>query len=164
MVEDLEMWHKFLSDQSAYCRTFSDFEVIHPNDIGFFMDSSRNFTLGFGSFCGKSWMYGQWPEQYFELDSSIQYLELLAQVAGILAWGKNFRNQKVLRYCDNESVVAMINNMASTCCNCMVLIRILVLHILKINLQLSAVYVKSWDNEIADSLSRLQFERFHRLT
>ena len=46
---DLTMWKNFLQHPSAFFRPFSDFDSsIDPEQIGFFMDSSRNFGLGFG--------------------------------------------------------------------------------------------------------------------
>ena len=67
-------------------------------------------------------------------------------------------------FCDNEAVINMVNNNSSTCKNCMVLIHFIVLQCLIHNVKLSAKYVDTKTNEIADSLSRFQqgcFERPH---
>ena len=95
---------------------------------------------------------------------SIQYLELFAQVAGVLAWGYHFANHKVVIHCDNNSVVAMINNTSSSCKNCMILLRILTHHCLVINLKIFAKHIETQKNGISDSLSRFQANRFERLT
>ena len=109
-------------------------------------------------------MQGQWPNEFKDSDPSIQYLELFAQTAGFLAWSDKLANKQVLIYCDNSSVVTMINNTTSSCKNCMVLIRILVYHCLTLNIKLMARHVKTHLNGIADSLSRFQMRRFHELT
>ena len=67
-------------------------------------------------------------------------------------------------FCDNQSVVAMVNNNSSSCKNCMVLIRILVLHSMKMNARVYAKYVTSRDNKILDLLSRLKIDTFKKLT
>ena len=164
---DLQMWRSFLQHPAAFFRPFSDFDTtIQPTEIGFYMDASRNFELGFGGTCLKhgKWMQQKWPANLKQLEPSIQYLELYAQVAGVLAWGHFFQNSKVLLHCDNNSVVSMINETTSTCCNCMVLIRILTFHCLVINLKVVAEHIVTQKNEIADSLSRFQYKRFNKLT
>ena len=128
------------------------------------MDSSCNFNLGFGGICGTHWMSAQWPAEMALLEPSIQYLELFAQTAGILAWGHLFRNKPVVIYCDNESVVSMINLTSSSCKNCMVLIRIVVYTCLTLNLKITAKWVSTKANEIADSLSRLNYKKFFDIT
>ena len=57
----------------------------------------------------------------------------------------------------------MINNVTSGCKNCMVLVRLTVLHGMLNNIKISAKYVESKRNKIADSLSRLQFQQFATL-
>ena len=150
---------------SVYARDFADFsKTFLADEIEFYMDASKNFELGFGRYCEKSWMYGIWGPVVADLDPSIQYLELYAQTAGILAWISRFKNRRVVIFCDNQSVVHMINNTSSSCPNCKVLIRIIVLYSLIYNVRIFAKYVESLKNEIADSLSCLQFNRFYELT
>ena len=122
-LADLRMWNSFLSHPSAFARPFIDFnEIVEVTDIAFFMDASKNF----GGICfNKHWMRERWPKEFAKVDPSIQYLELFAQTAGNLAWGNHLANKCILVHCDNSSVVYMINNSSSSCCNCMVLIRIL---------------------------------------
>ena len=56
-------------------------------------------------------------------------------------------------FCDNTSAVEMINNTTSSCQNCMVLIRILVLESLKSNVRVFAKYISSKANAYSDALS-----------
>ena len=65
-------------------------------------------------------------------------------------------------FCDNKSVVSMINATTSSCKNCMFLIRLLVLSGLVDNRRVFACHVRGRDNKLADSLSRLDLDRFWR--
>ena len=56
------------------------------------------------------------------------------------------------------AVVHMINKMTSGSKHCMKLIRVLVLNGLQFNRRLSAKFVDTKSNGIADSLSRLDFK------
>ena len=67
-------------------------------------------------------MQESWGKDTADLDPSIQYLELFALVAAVLAWISRFQNRSVTIFCDNQSVVAMVNNTTSKCINCMTLI------------------------------------------
>ena len=157
------MWSEFLTDQTAYCREFMDFnDVIYPENISFAMDASG--TLGFGGRCGTSWMQGAWGNLVNDLNPSIEYLELFALVAGVLAWMHKYANRKVVLYTDNKSVYFMVNKTSGGSKNCMVLIRKLVIHCLKFNVRVYARHLKSKQNAIADSISRFQHKRFLRLT
>ena len=109
-------------------------------------------------------MYGQWdPDFIVGQDPSIEYLELFALTATVLNWIHRFKNRRVILFCDNQSVVHMINNTSSSCRNCMVLIRKVVLKSLKENVRVFARYVRSKDNTAADLLSRLKIRQFKSL-
>ena len=93
------------------------------------MDASKNADLGFGGYCEDQFMQGAWGRCLFEhLDPSIQYLELFVLTAGVIQWAHKFVNKRIVVFSDNNSVVSMVNSTSSSCKNCMVLIRILVLH------------------------------------
>ena len=165
MQSDLGMWETFLWHQSAFCRPFADFaKKIYAQDIKFAMDASKNSSLGFGGHCGLEWMQYRWGNFIKLHNPSIQYLELFALVAGILAWIHKFPNRTVLVKTDNKSVKSMVNRTMSKCRNCMVLVRKLVLHSLIHNVKIRAVYLRSAKNKIADSLSRFQNSRFSKLS
>ena len=98
-----------------------------------------------------------------ENDPSIEFLELFAVTAEILAWIHKFTNKKSQYSVTIRQCVAMLNNSSSKCKFCMKLIRIIVLQELIFNIRIRGKYVESKKNEIADSLSRLQFDRFYKL-
>ena len=82
---------------------------------------------------------------------SIEYLELFAVTVGILLWIKRFQNCRIVLYCDNISVVYMLNKSTLSCMNCMALIRLITLECLLQNMRIYAEYVQSADNNLADS-------------
>ena len=164
MRSDLHLWLVFLSHPSIYCRPFIDFDDPEYQELEFYSDPSRNFSLGFGGYCGNSWMMQHWDQFTEHVQPSIGYLELYAAVAAILAWINRFRNKHTKIFVDNQSVMHMVNNTTGGCKNCMVLIRIMVLECMYHNISIKAEYVKSADNSIADALSRADWKSFNRLT
>ena len=166
MLIDLQIWEQFLMHPSAFFWPFSDFNTEPVQQLIFYSDASRNFSLGFGAFFDKSWMQAWWTKVQIteELNLSIQYLELYAVTAAVITWLHRFQNKKVVIFCDNEAVVNILNNTMSSCKNCMVLVRFVVLQILLYNVKLFVKYVNMKWNEISDSLSHFQNDRFRRLT
>ena len=77
--------------------------------------------------------------------------------------GKQLENIRMALYCDNESVVYMVNSQSSSCKNCMYLLRALILDNLIHNRRVFARHLRSEENYLSDALSRLQFKRFWRL-
>ena len=125
MRRDLQMWWKFLTHPDVYCRSFIDFTNFSAIDVDLFSDASKSLKCGgLGAVCGNQWMIQPWNYKFLkEQEPSIEYLELFAVTAAVLSWLHKFRNMHIHLFCDNMSVVHMINNSSSTCKNCMVLIR-----------------------------------------
>ena len=106
-------------------------------------------------------MFQQWDLDFMVKNKpSIQYLELYAVTAAVTAWIHKLKNRRVSIFTDNDSVKTMLNTNTSSCKNCMVLIRIIVLLQLIHNTRIYAKHVKSEDNGPADDLSRLKIRKF----
>ena len=165
MRSDLLMWEKFLQHPSIYAREFMDFaSTLNVVEISMFSDASRNPDLGYGGVVGTSWMYGMWNKEFFiKFKPSIAYLELYALVGTVVNWIHHYRNRRIILFCDNQSVVEMVNKTTSSCKNCMVLIRILVLKSLMGNVRVFAKYQKSKENVVSDLLSCIQITKFKAL-
>ena len=73
------------------------------------------------------------------------------------------QGKRVIFWCDNEAVVAIINRQTSHCAKIMKLVRFLVLRCLEFDIHFKARHVPGVDNSIADALSRFQMDRFRRL-
>ena len=110
-------------------------------------------------------MWEQWVPNFIkDLNPSIAYLELFAMCVGILAWGHQLTNTRVVIFCNITSVRDMWNVQTSGCPNCMFLIRTLVSDNLVYNRRIKVKYVRSADNDQADALSRFQFDSFFKLS
>ena len=165
MKQDLKMWETFLKDPSAYARSFIEFNtILVAQELNFYSDASKNPDLGFGGRFDQDYMYAKWNKNFIlENDPSITYLELFALTAAFLAWGHRLSNKRVILYCDNLGACAIVNHTTSSCKNCMVLVRMLVLHQLKYNCRVYARWVSTTKNGPADSLSRLKIDKFLKL-
>ena len=83
--------------------------MLKADEIEFYTDATRNFSLGFGGYCGNSWMISSWSDFTASVNPSIEYLELYAVAAAVLVWIRRFQNRRVIIFCDNISVVYMLN-------------------------------------------------------
>ena len=162
---DLMVWRQFLMTPNRYYRPFMEVKSINAEDIDMFSDASGNYSLGFGTYCGPEWTFGQWDHDFCSrYKPSIEYLELFGVLVAVLNWIRLFENRRVVLFCDNESVVHMINNSSSNCKNCIVLLRLLVAESINMNVRVFAKHVGTKLNGKADALSRLDFDRFRRLS
>ena len=161
---DLLIWKRFLSHPNVFARPFAEYGECTAEEVLLYSDASGNFRKGFGAWCQNSWMFSVWSYEFMcKNDPSIEYLELFAVTAAVITWLHRFPNKHIYLFCDNESVCRMINNSSSSCRNCMLLLRLIVMGGLWVNTKVSARHVNTKDNGIADSLSRLDFKRFYRL-
>ena len=162
---DLEVWKHFLTYPDSFYRPFMEAVSLTAQDIDMYSDASGNYRLGFGSYCGPEWTFGQWDEVFCKQQKpSIEYLELFAVTVGVLNWIKIFKNKRIYLFCDNEAVVHMINNSSSKCKNCMVLVRLITAESMICNVRVFAKHVGTKQNGKADALSRLDFKRFWELS
>ena len=164
MKMDLEMWQIFLNHPSIYVRKFIDMDKFTTSqDVDFYTDASANPKLGCGGISGDNWFIWQWDEKFIkEVKPSINNLELYAVTVGITSWIHKYKNQRIFIFCDNMSVVQMINATTSNCKNCMVLLRIIVLHALTNNVKVNVKHVPGVLNCFSDMLSRMQYKQFWR--
>ena len=164
---DSEVWLSFLQSELSRVvnRPMIDCaEKTFACDIGFYSDASAVVDLGFGRILKDQWIFGRWGIEFMcQEKPSIEFLELFALSAGILTWREQLSNCRIIVHCDNQAVVAMINNISSSCPNCMHLIRKLVLDGLKCNRRVFATYISSKNNGPSDALSRIQLNRFRKI-
>ena len=78
-------------------------------------------------------------------------------------WGCSLSNKKVLFHIDNQAVVAILNKKSSKSKNVMTLIRKLVLVTIKYNILIKAQYIPGKLKNIADALSRFNWQLFVEL-
>ena len=124
---DCKIWLYFLQENDTVCRPFADFSrAISAKKIQFASDASKNPHLGFGCVYKSNWTFAQWEPGYIrKYNPSIAYLELYALCVAMLIWGHHLANGRFIIWCDNKSTCTMVNSGASSCCNCMFLLRTL---------------------------------------
>ena len=156
------VWLHFLLDQESVSRPFIDFtQTLRADKINFFTDASGAENLGFGAIFGENWTFHRWDPGFIaNCKPSIEFLELYVLTIAIDLWADKLRNRRVVVFCDNKSVVGMINKTASPCMHCMKLIQIITLKSLICNVRFFADYVSTKDNFLADALSRMDLKRF----
>ena len=161
---DLAIWKQFLLFPNVFSRPFMDLNTVTAEELDMYSDASGSFRKGFGALCENEFTFSQWDYDFMLLaQPSIEYLELFGVTVAVLIWLKNFQNMRIVLFCDNESVVRMINNSSSKCKNCMVLIRLITLESMVRNTRIYAKWVSTRNNGKSDALSRLQFKRFRSL-
>ena len=161
---DCSMWLNFLSDQSVVNRPFMDLsKSVISQELNFYTDSSGSERLGFGIIFMNRWSFGKWEPGFIKrYNPSIQFLELFALCVGIFIFQENLSNTRITVFCDNKSVVGMVNTTVSGCGFCMGLLRMLTINNMKYNRRVFCEHVEGIKNEQADNLSRLNFTDFFR--
>ena len=165
---DIDIWLRFLKSglTAAVNRPMIDVltsYLVPSTEVGFYSDASAAGNCRFGIILGKCWIQGFWPNGFIAIQKpSIEFLELYALTVGIIAWNKKLRDGRFCVHCDNKAVVQMINNMMSSCKNCMFLLRLLTLDGLYYNRKLTAFYINTKLNMLTDALSRGQMQRFQK--
>ena len=124
--DDCSVWLQFLRSDviSVVNRPYVDFaSSTIAEELQFFSDALLNSSLGFGARFDREWTYAQWPCDFITVcKSSIEYVELYALVLTAYVWSHKLSNRRVIVYCDNESVMYMVNDSMSSCANCMILL------------------------------------------
>ena len=158
--KDLTMWKAFLAGWNG--RSFFLDTTITPSpDMELYTDASG--SVGFGGYFNGKWFQGKWlPHMQLnkERGISIEWQELFPIVVACAIWYPYFSGKRIQFWCDNESVVAIINSGHSRAPRIMDLLRFLVLISMKHHFFVRARHVPGVSNEIADALSRFQVARF----
>jgi hypothetical protein len=88
---------------------------------------------------------------------------MIPVLLSVYLWGGMLKGMKILLHIDNEALVSVINRQTSRSKRLMFLIRKFVLLCMKLEICFRAVHISSESNEIADSISRMQWTRFRQL-
>ena len=158
--KDLKMWKAFLANSNG--RSFFLNTTVTPSpQMELYTDASG--TIGYGGYFNGKLFQGRWL-RHMQLSRvtgiSIEWQELFPIVVACAIWYPHFSGKRIQFWCDNESVVAIINSGHSKAPRIMDLLRFLVLLSMKHNFYGRARHVPGIVNEIADALSRFQDTRF----
>ena len=160
--KDLHMWQKFISGWNG-AAFFLSSTWIDSDTLSLYTDASG--AIGFGGIFRSKWFQGRWQthQQLGTTGISIAWQELFALVVACHLWGSEFSNRRILFFCDNESVVNIVNSKRSRIPRVMDLLRHLTLLTLKHNFYVRVKHIEGKKNLVADALSRFQMDRFHVL-
>ena len=125
--KDLNMWQAFLSGWNGRS-FFLDSTVTPSPKLELFTDAAS--TVGFGGYFNGKWFQGRWlPHMVLSKEKgiSIEWQELFPIVVACAIWYPHFAGKRLQFWCDNESVVAVINSGHSKAPRVMDLLRFLVL-------------------------------------
>jgi len=157
---DLSIWSSFLDNWNGV--SYFPCEGQLDSELHLYTDASGN--IGCAGSLKSAWFSFPWPKNFVLSDrrtnDSIALRELIPVVISCLTWASAFRSRTVILHCDNQSVVEIINARRSRVVVLNRLLRTLVLSELTSDYSVTAIYIPTEDNIVADSLSRLDFQRF----
>lgn len=163
---DLAMWLNFLDQYNGV--SFFPHNMWLSNDtLNLFTDSAGSPSLGCGAYYSGRWLFLKWSDIWPLHDADIfldmTFLELVPVYLAFSVWGTFFKHHKIVLQIDNLSLVAVLNKFTSKSTRVMSLIRPLLGLIIEQNIICKARHIPGKCNDIADSLSRQQWERFKHL-
>lgn len=171
---DCNLWSIFLQNPINTSRSFLDFADGTTTVLDLTSDASLNCKLGFAGVFKRqartssptviSWFAQKWPRGFIQTSNcSIEVAELIGSAMAVAIWIEELANRRVTIWCDNQSVVHMINKTSSSCKKCMYLIRYLTLLCMKYGVRLFCRYISTKANRPSDLLSRMKQKQFLEL-
>ena len=153
---DLETWDTFLTQFNGKA-FFLDPKCLTSHTLHLYTDAAQ--SLGFGAVLQEQWFYGAWPDEWKLFD--ITFLELFPIVLALHLWGHLLANKRIVFHTDNMALVFILNKFSSKDPTVMKLVRPLALVCLKDNIMFTAEHIPGTENILADTLSRLNLQKFH---
>lgn len=160
--KDVAMWQIFLDHWNG-CNFFLDTKIAQSPDLHFFTDASGR--LGYGAFLNNHWFQGKWSliHHSHKEQQSIAWKELFPIYLACMVWGPQWSGKRIMLWCDNQSVINILNSKSSKISKIMDLVRKITVQTLICNFTLTSQHVPGVDNSIADALSRFQMDKFFKL-
>ena len=154
---DIQWWLKFLPSWNRksvfYNAQWIDSDVLH-----LYTDASN---VAVAAYYNGHWFAIPFQGVFVTLGMfSINWRELCAIALALATWGEQWQGQRIVLHCDNMCVVECLTRGCSRSPDMMRLIRNMFFLCAQYSVEISARYVNTKNNDIADSLSRLQFDRF----
>ena len=125
--KDLSMWEVFLTNWNGIS-LFLESEQTSSPSLQLFTDAAD--SIGFGGYLAGQLFHSHWlPEQKINKTTgiSIAWQELYPIYLACCLWGSQGTTKRIVFFCDNESVVQILNQKTSKCPKIMDLLRLIVL-------------------------------------
>ena len=152
--EDLKTWLIFPQAFNGKSLMLPQYWLQSPS-IDLCTDASG--TLGYGAVLGPQRLFGHWDDEW--RGQSVTLLEFFPIELAVSVWADSLSNKCISFHSDNRAVVDIINSQTSKDTKVMHLMRKLVLSCLRPNTLFQVVPIPGINNNLADSLSRLQVEK-----
>ena len=146
----------FFRDVNWFCKlldTYNGVTKIHlpaQTSAKLYVDASLK---GIGAYVDV-WAYHARIPQCCQQILSIVHFEMLNVIVAFRLWGEEWKDQDMTVFCDNQSVINVLNNGRSRDPFLSACVRTLWLSQAKHNIQVSVSHISSQDNLYADTLSR----------
>ena len=156
-MDDIHWWAACCEDRN--CKAlFVNSKWTSSEDVKLWTDASGQ---GFGIAFDREWSYGTWcPDEELQ---SIERKDLSPIVLALAMWGSHLSGQRLRVRCDNKTVCAVWKSGTTKAKPLMGLLRVGLLIAAWYNVVVSLVPISGVDNSVADSLSRLQVQKFKQL-
>ena len=132
--------------------------VVLPQSRMISMTSDASGSWGCGAWHEKDWFQLAWDSRTQGLHIAAK--ELIPIIVGAVVWGKTWKGSKVVAYCDNSVVVAVVNRRYCRDKIMMQLLRCLFFVEAYLQFEISASHIAGLHNELADDLSRNRLPAF----
>ena len=116
---------------------------------------------GWGAYWEGRWLQSHWSPAQLEMD--ITWKEVFPIVLAVHTWGSLWSRHKILFHCDNQTVVDIWERGCTRATHTMALVRLLYYRAVQHNINFCVIHVPGICNDIADSLSHFQMQRFRNL-
>ena len=133
LSHNIKLWKAFLTHWNGRS-FFLDTAFTSTPDLELYTDAAS--MVGFGGYFNSKWFQGRWPPHLLideRTGISIEWQELFPIVIACALWYPQFAGKCLQFWCDNESVVTIINSGHSKVPRIMDLVRFLVLISMKHN-------------------------------
>ena len=118
-------------------------------------------SLSYGAYMKGQWFARSWPP--YQQSQSIAYKELFPIVLAAHLWGHSWVKKHVLFRSDNDAVVHILNTRTLRVPCLMQLLRSLLFSGARLSFSFSSQHVPGVFNQLADALSRFNWQEFRRL-
>ncbi len=160
---DLRFWSLLLINWNGISFFYYD-ELESSATLKLYTDAAP--SVGFGGVFNGQWFASAWPNELLSAPVntlSTALLELYPIVIACILWGKQWSRKQIMFFCDNEATVNIINKGRSSVPFINRFVRRLTWLSVLGNFNFRAAHIPGLNNQIADSLSRFEFQKFHLL-
>lgn len=155
--KDILWWYKFLPTYNGVSMMLYE-EWCKPDEIF----SSDSCLEGCGGFWQGMFFHSSFPENFKYSKYNINILEIFSIIICLKLWGKFFCQKRIQVYCDNFSVVTVINSGKSKCEILQMCLREIAYIAATNQFEIRAIHLGTNENRIADHLSRWNLSEGHR--